>query len=84
MDDVHYISDVKHGGQLESVLTRMKYIAKSSFVENAPISRAYVDYGDIVLDERVHRRWIATSATMQNIHDVGRWLGCMEEFSFKV
>lgn len=60
IDEVHVLNDSR-GGSLEAVISRIKMISKLSEVKTLPLSSV---------------RYVAVSATIPNIKDIGHWLEC--------
>ena len=59
IDEVHLLGD-ERGGSLEAVVSRLKVLSEKPSLRGAPLSSV---------------RFVACSATVPNLDDVGRWLG---------
>lgn len=69
LDEIHCLNEDR-GGTLEAVVCRMKTVSRAPHVlkKSWPASRM---------------RFVAVSATMPNVDDVGEWLGCPKSAIFK-
>ena len=59
IDEVHLLGD-ERGGSLEAVVSRLKVLSEKQSLRGTPLSSV---------------RFVACSATVPNLEDVGRWLG---------